>query len=281
MNTDLAWHRLHTRLQQDRLIPDATEISPGRLFNVSSLRLAAAIVIAISVATVTLMLRQKTASEQDGSLLALYNEKGYATLVTALEDGSVVYLADDSRLYYPEHFPTAGKRDVSLEGRAMFDVRGDSRRPFIITTPTVQIEVTGTVFDLQSAGSNPFELSVRQGQVKITSTKSGQHLYAQAGETVTLTPSGNLLAEETAGNNPFSIYDGRIRFKDEKLINILRIINNNKASELTLQTTPSLENRTITATFIDATPENVAELICIALNLLCKKDNNTLLITEP
>jgi ferric-dicitrate binding protein FerR (iron transport regulator) len=281
MNTDTAWHRLYARLQSDGLVPETARHESLRRFALTPLKLAAAIAIPILFAgafALTFALLHKDGKTGDTPLLALHNEKGSATLVTTLEDGSIVYLAGGSRLYYPENFPE-DKREVSLDGRAMFDVQSNRERPFTITTGAAQIEVTGTVFDVWSADAGTFELSVKQGEVKITSIRDGRRLYAKAGETVSLTPGGRLVHKETSGN-PFRPYDGHIRFKDEKLINILHIINS-KQTGLTLQTTPSLENRKITVTFTDATPESVAELICVAFNLLYKKNNNTLLITEP
>ncbi|MDR1938547.1 MAG: FecR domain-containing protein [Tannerellaceae bacterium] len=279
-DTDRAWNLLFSRLQQDGLIPGKEEKKHPKQLRPALRRWAVAVVLVLCAGAAALMLLQRNDGEAaDSRLLTLHNEKGAVTLVTTLEDGSIVYLADDTRLHYPEHF-MPGKREVSLSGRALFDVQGNRERPFLIKTETARIEVTGTAFNVQSTGIHSFELSVRQGEVKVTLTKNGQYLYAKAGETVTLTPSGRLQAGETADTGQFSPYNGRIRFKDEKLANILRVINN-KGTGIVLQTTPALENRKITVTFADATPENVAELICMAFNLLCKKENNTLLITEP
>ncbi|MDR1499700.1 MAG: FecR family protein [Tannerellaceae bacterium] len=288
MDTDLAWHRLHARLQKDGLL-DVTaasaETSQGasaKPFIKPSVRASARVRVGVAAAIIALCVGVGAwfaGDRGDAPFITLYNEKGSATLVTTLEDGSVVFLAGDSRLRYPERFPLSAKREVSLTGRAMFDVRGDSGRPFVITTPRANVEVVGTVFDLRSPETGAFGLSVREGEVKVTSTADGLYLYAGAGETVTLTASGSLLSGET-GSYPFGLYEGRIRFKDEKLINILRVINN-RGTGLTLHTTPSLESRRITVTFTDPEAESVAALICAAFNLLCKREDNTLLITEP
>ena len=50
-------------------------------------------------------------------------------LVTTLEDGSVVYLAQESTLKYPEHFAT-DKREVNLQGEAFFDVAKKHEQTF-------------------------------------------------------------------------------------------------------------------------------------------------------
>ena len=57
----------------------------------------------------------------------------------------------------------------------------------------------------------------------------------------------------------FDRYTKRIRFKDEKLGNILRVINLQNP-DIRLETTPELWNRTLTVTFSNDTPEAMAEL---------------------
>jgi ferric-dicitrate binding protein FerR (iron transport regulator) len=274
--TDRAWNLLSARLQQDGLIPAETKKNSFPLPGWA----VAAVLIFCAAGAATLAFLQKNEPDADVQLFTLHNEKGSATLATTLEDGSIVYLADDTQLCYPEHFAT-GKREVTLRGRALFDVQGNRECPFLIRTETAQIEVTGTVFNVQHTDAIPFKLSVSRGEVKVTLAENGRCRYAGAGETVTLTPSGQLHTEKTTGAEPFDPYSGHIRFKDEKLANILRVINQRSGGEVILQTTPALGNRKITATFTDATPENVAELLCAAFNLLCKKENTVLLITEP
>jgi ferric-dicitrate binding protein FerR (iron transport regulator) len=197
-----------------------------------------------------------------------------------LEDGSIVYLADDTSLDYPEHFQ-ANKREVALQGQALFDVISHHEQPFVIETEFTRIEVLGTAFNVQSSGRAPFELSVQRGEVKVTLKKNGQTLHVKSGETARIV-SGNLRVEQTTDQTLFSRYTERIRFKGEKLMNILRVINN-RGGNISLQTTPALENREITVTFAgDDTPESIAELICTAFHLTSNKQgNDILLISEP
>jgi ferric-dicitrate binding protein FerR (iron transport regulator) len=277
-NTDCAWNLLYSRLQQEGLVaPEKKRTFRQRLRLSVRAGIAAAVLMLCIGAGVVAFLHQGSA-EADSHLLSLHNGEGSATLVTTLEDGSIVYLANNARLQYPEHF-LPGRREVILSGRAMFDVQGHRDRPFLITTGIARIEVTGTTFDMQSDHRH-FELSVRQGEVKVTLTKNGHYLYASAGETVTLSPSGHLQAAQTANAGRFDRYSRHIRFKDEKLGNILRVINH-RSTDTVLQTTPSLEGRQITVTFAGDAPESVAELICIAFNLIYKKKDNILLISEP
>lgn len=89
-----------------------------------------------------------------------------STLVTTLEDGSIVYMGGETSLQYPEHF-SMDKREVSLQGNALFDVAGNRERPFLIETEEVRIEVLGTMFHVKSDVGSTFELSVQRGKVKV------------------------------------------------------------------------------------------------------------------
>ena len=75
----------------------------------------------------------------------------------------------------------------------------------------------------------------------------------------------------------FDRYTKRIRIKDEKLGNILRVINLQNP-DIRLETTPELWNRTLTVTFSNDTPEAMAELICLALDLKKTRQDNMILL---
>lgn len=60
----------------------------------------------------------QTEKEIDRNLLTRQNMET-TTLATTLEDGSIVYLAGNAAIHYPEHFQP-DKREVSLQGNALF-----------------------------------------------------------------------------------------------------------------------------------------------------------------
>ena len=84
-------------------------------------------------------------------------------MVTTLEDGSVVYLAGNTSLKFPEHF-SSDRREVSLQGNALFDVAGNHKRPFIIETEDTRIEVLGTAFNVKSNDSSPSNCLYSEGK---------------------------------------------------------------------------------------------------------------------
>lgn len=165
-----------------------------------------------------------------------------------------------------------------MQGNALFDVVGSRSRPFLIETDLVRIEVLGTAFNVKSDELRPFELSVQRGRVKVTFKKNCQEMYVQAGETVTLRKEGFHLSMNR-DDAQFSCYLKHIRFKDEPLANILRVINLH-SPEMQLKVTPSLEHRKLTVAFSGESPDVMAGLIGMAMNLRCTREGNTFILSE-
>lgn len=276
MKTDQAWQLLYSRLEQDGLLTETSVGKPANPFRLRTVKWAAAIaILCLSITTAFLLSRTNA---DNTSLLTVQNGNETATLVTTLEDGSIVYLANNTELQFPEHF-SPDKREVSLQGNALFDVSGNRKRPFLIETGLTQIEVIGTAFHVKSAENAAFELSVQRGEVKITLKQNGQSIRVKAGETATILAQ-RLQVDKTSDPEQFMRYTQRIQFKDERLADILRVINRD-AQGLQLKTTTPLEDRRLTVTFFNDSPDTMAELICLALNLTCTQKNNVLLIAEP
>lgn len=272
--TDQAWRRLYDRLNNDGLIPvkaHRSMVRPALLkWGVS----AAAVLALCLYISISFFTEGKHIPKKD---LLTQQNKEESTLVTTLEDGSIVYLAGNASLQYPKHFASE-KREVSLQGNALFDIAGNRSRPFLIETEQVKVEVLGTAFNIKTNKQTPFELSVQRGAVKVTLKKSGQIAFVKTGETVTLLKQ-QLQLSHTSDPELFNQYTKRIHFKDECLANILRVINLQK-SGIRLQTSLELGNRKLTVSFSGDSPETMVELICMALNLKYSREKDTLTITE-
>lgn len=271
--TDQAWNRLYCRLEKDGLL--ATGKATRHSLRRTAIKWTAAAILLLGLYLSTNYFNQPDPAAHR-NLLTRQNMET-TTLATTLEDGSIVYLAGNAAIHYPEHFQP-DKREISLQGNALFDIAGNRKRPFLIETEDTRIEVLGTAFNVKSDGSQPFELSVQRGMVKVTLKKSNQDVFVKEGETVTLA-SRKLLVGPTGNPDQFAQYIRQIRFKDERLADILRIINLH-TNDIRLQTIPSLEDRKLTVTFSDNTPETMAELICAALNLQTSRDKNVITLHE-
>jgi len=270
--TDQAWNRLHSRLEQDGLLKE-TEVATQPIFRHVALKWAASLAILVT-ATLFIINGVNTSRPE---MLSMYNSDENSTYVSTLEDGSVVYLAKNSTLSYPKHFKK-GKRVVFLKGDAFFEVSKNPDAPFIIETGLMKIEVLGTSFNVKSNGGDYPSLSVNTGVVKVTLKSDGQSTKIEAGETVVI-QSDRLQKIDTQDLEQFSRYAERMHFKDERLSDVIRVINR-KVAGMQMEISPELEERLLTATFSNNSADSMAQLICIALNLKFTQDLNTIRIHE-
>ncbi|MDU1903339.1 MAG: FecR family protein [Dysgonomonas sp.] len=270
--TDEAWLHLYNRLEEDGLLTN-TKKTP--IFGRKAFRWAAAIAVIciLSVFTIT----RYISKESSLPLLTLQNSDMQQTLVTTLNDGSIVYLNGATRLSYPEYFDKA-KREVYLQGDAFFDIQRNPEKPFIIETQLVQVEVLGTSFNLRSKDDSSFSLSVLQGEVRVTLKATGETKKIRAGETA-ISDKNSLLKMQTTNAGLFSDYKKTIRFKDEPLRSIVKVLNLHSDS-LQLEIEPALENKLLTFTFTGEDIPTSAQLICAALGLHYEETNNIIRILK-
>lgn len=73
---------------------------------------------------------------------------GKRTRIT-LSDNSTIWLNSGSKLVYPVCFDEK-KREVFLEGEAVFEVSPDQAHPFHVLSRNLEIKVLGTVFDVSA-----------------------------------------------------------------------------------------------------------------------------------
>jgi ferric-dicitrate binding protein FerR (iron transport regulator) len=270
--TDTAWKHLHERLKQDGLLPEK-DASESRLPEKgASLKRAAVItVLLIGAYAATYMLRHKNTGGKDRQVI--HNGANAPTLATVLNDGSIVYLSEQTSLTCPGLF-AADKREVALQGEAFFDIQRNAGQPFFIDTDVATVEVTGTSFHVKSKDRTSFILSVRDGEVRVFLKNRRRSLSVQAGETVSF-DSGQLQWSKTNANR-FGEYFKRIHFKDERLDHVARIINRTSDS-LHVEVAPDVAGRRITFTL---SGNNDIEALCLALNLQYRRQDRMIHISK-
>lgn len=86
-----------------------------------------------------------------------------------LPDGSMVWLNAATSIQIPQHFEAATRQLILNDGEAFFDVKHDAKRPFIVKTGALKVQVLGTSFNIQSFKSlNNIKVGVATGKVGIT-----------------------------------------------------------------------------------------------------------------
>ncbi len=85
----------------------------------------------------------------------------------SLSDGSKVWLNSGTKLTYPIAFQKE-KREVYLEGEAIFEVAHKGQSPFYVVTADLEVRVLGTVFNVSSYPDDGFtQTALESGSVQL------------------------------------------------------------------------------------------------------------------
>ncbi|MDR1098416.1 MAG: FecR domain-containing protein [Tannerella sp.] len=103
-----------------------------------------------------------------------------------LPDGTVVWLNSESRLVYPETFEK-DRRQVELTGEGYFQVTEDRKKPFIVKTGNMDIEVLGTSFDISNFPfTDHIEVVLLSGSIKVKGDDFPDPVMLEPGQLLTL-----------------------------------------------------------------------------------------------
>jgi transmembrane sensor len=272
-DTRKAWDKLYARLTEENLVPEQRVNSKNGMYYV--LRIAAVVFVLAGIsAIIYLNVNRKTAPE----MVQVSTGNDGSALIKTLADGSVIYIAQNSSFTFPAEFDQ-GSRNVELTGEAFFDIAPNPVQPFIIRTEEAEIEVIGTAFNVKTKDGSGFTLSVDRGKVKVTLNDYPSHSeIVQAGEEITAV-SNSLVKSMHNTAETTTWYKQRMQFKDETLQNIINVLNRNFSTNF-VTGDEEVGQRRLTVTFHDETPETMAELLCVTLNLKSQTINGSVVLSD-
>ncbi|HVU54934.1 MAG TPA: FecR domain-containing protein [Puia sp.] len=126
----------------------------------------AAAVLAVVVAVWLMMPGRKTVSVP--SMVQVIQSGNAPRKTIVLPDGSVVTLHSNTKLTLAEGFGHTG-RELTLSGEALFDIAHGGQHPFIVHTSTVDVEVLGTLFNLNAYPQAGYtETSLFRGKIAVS-----------------------------------------------------------------------------------------------------------------
>lgn len=196
-----------------------------------------------------------------------------------LNDGSLVWLRDDSKFIYFEK-QDDGTRYGELTGEALFEVAKDPDHPFIIRCGDVSIKVLGTSFSLKSSGDE-LELKVLTGKVNLSTETNKEGIVVVANEKVVYKSSGEILkssleTKEVAKITKHTQYN--MTFKNASLQDVLERMEEKFSVDITLLDSQA-GRCSITADFTDHSLESSLEMITEVLDVAYAKEGNMITIT--
>ena len=149
-----------------------------------------------------------------------------------LSDGTMVWLNSGSKMIYPAVF-NGGRRELYLEGEAIFDVAHNKSKPFIVISENQEIEVLGTVFGVTNyKDENALNTVLKSGSVQISYNKdASSNLHTDKMKISPGTKASfnkktkSMVSEKVNVDHYFSWRDGVFIFKNNDLKHITNRIS--------------------------------------------------------
>lgn len=273
IDVDKAWDTLYSRLQEDQLLGFRDQ--KLNFFTTPAFRWIAAAVIALCVTTAAI---HYWIPDHKTPLLSIRNTDMKNVLVKTLNDGSTVYLASNSSFFYPENF-AADARNVHMQGDAFFDIAKNPEKPFRIETGKIVVEVLGTAFNVKSNEKTEFQLTVLRGKVKVTQKKTGESAFVVAGEGIKIVDS-HWVRYQNQDPSLFDYYSKNMRFKDEPLDRIVKVINQYSTRKILLKG-EEIQARKLNVRFYNNDIDGITNVISLALHLKREITPDSVYVLRP
>ncbi len=208
-----------------------------------------------------------------------------ATVAHTLPDGSTVELNGDTRLTYPRTLAAIPmledeKRIVRLQGEAYFDVES-GERPFIVRTPSMQVEVLGTAFSVRSRPGEAADahVALAEGRLRVTAPSAPDTaLTLRPGRAATRAPNGTLTAvRDTSINRILAWRHGGFAATDRSLPALARDLERRFGRAVRLDASISEETRSDPLTLYysrGAELETILHDVCMARGLTYRATAN-------
>lgn len=144
-----------------------------------------------------------------------------------LSDGTRIWLNAATKLSYPVMF-TGDKRKVHVEGEAYFEVAENRKKPFVVSTGKMDIEVLGTSFNVMSySNEENIQTTLVEGKVRVNSTEKSKRnqsaLEIHPGEQGIFEKANNRLISRQVDTKIYTAWkDGKFVVANETLEDFMR-----------------------------------------------------------
>lgn len=225
-------------------------------------------------------------AQKTNDKIAVYNTvivpNGKRTQIT-LSEGTKVWLNSGSKLVYPAMF-AENKREVYIDGEAVFDVSHMNDKPFIVSTKDFDIKVLGTVFNVNSySGDENSSAVLEKGKIELVyngaSILSKEKLDIAPGTMAVYDRQQKTMAQQKVNpQNYLSWREGYLTLNSEKLNDILRKLSRYYNIEMVI-TDERLKSETFSG-YLDLknSPEEVLSVISETTSLSYSTDHEKLFI---
>ncbi|GAB2787255.1 FecR domain-containing protein [Rhabdobacter roseus] len=199
-----------------------------------------------------------------------------------LPDGSTLWLHTGASITYPSTF-AASQRQVSFEGEGFFDITPDKKRPFVIRSGEMTIEVLGTRFNVKAPPAQRiFEVAVVSGSVAVSAADhqaNPQKVVLAPHQQVLFETSTKRLTQSTLPvQDKKEIYEPvTVTFEGTPLDRALEQLDKRFDVRLHLAN-PAMKTCQLTADFEQQPLPAILEMLCASLDATYTMSGKTILI---
>lgn len=196
-----------------------------------------------------------------------------------LADGSRVVLGPLSSVTVAAGYG-ATSREVSIRGKAWFDVIHDESNPFTVQAGTATIVDVGTRFAVSSDASAGVSVSVLEGAVSLrqVNTPASQGVVLQAGDNGLLSTGGEVVARRgTVVDDDIAWLSGRLVLREATINEVRAAMRSWYGLDLRVSD-PALASRHITATFKGESADRALDVLGLVLGAEIERRGDTAIV---
>ncbi len=225
--------------------------------------LAAAAITVILFLSVLMKPWQIPGGSTQNSLAILKYASGEKTRKDTLSDGTIVTLNKNSVLHAPKSFSDTD-RVVQLTGEAFFEVTPNALKPFKVQTPTINILVVGTSFNVNTRPDAP-SVIVETGKVNV---QYGRHaVQVLPGEKAGIKPGADTLEVMVVRDKLYQAFRTRQIWCDNTpLSELVELLQNHFDRPIEIAN-PAIRSLSISTTFELDSIDNILNIISQTLDI--------------
>jgi len=190
------------------------------------------------------------------------------TREVSLIDGSKVYMSENSSIAYVNDFE-GDTREVTLKGKAFFDIKRNENKPFIVRTDNSEIKVLGTSFLVDCHLGESTEVVVKTGKVSVAKKSTNSN-------TIELNPGEvgmvkvNVEKSVNRNTNYLAWQTRIIDFSQTEMSEVVNVLEEVYFVDINLSDA-NINNCSLTAKFDHREIDTVLEIISQTFNMNLQK----------
>lgn len=195
-----------------------------------------------------------------------------------LPDSSRVWINANSTLRYKGQLNKA-KRHIYLEGEAYFEVKSDKKHPFIVHARNVQVEATGTRFNVSAYQNDKLvKTALLEGQVAIKTPNN--HYQMTPNQLVSVNVKNEKIWHRKINDIEDAIAwrEGRLVIKNERMAGVVPQLI--RFFDIAIEMDQELAGLRFSGTFQDQSLDDLQHILELTLGIKVEREGNHFILKK-